>query len=273
MGNKMKVNLYPEMKKQGSYIILISGTCLKGELYIRNFFKQLYELMYGSNTGHSWNPRAKFVVPLMSNCTQLENKNISRAILEQLWHFQVKNAAVLFMNTNRHAGNDLQQNATVSAQSTCLELHTWYPYGNSDRCNPDEGTVPVKVFTVRNLSDISRSDIFRGYNDKNFNGCPITIVIIEKPLLWYSTDHYQTIDFRGWQIDLFSVIGNALNSSLHIVYPGDRIAMDKVDGKPYINFVSISPLHFGFDRFAEYTRSFLSVRFVWYTPCAVKYHR
>jgi hypothetical protein len=56
-----------------------------------------------------------------------------------------------------------------------LELHTGYPYENSDRCNPTEGIVPVKVFTVRNLSDIRRSELFRAYIEKNFNGCPIRV--------------------------------------------------------------------------------------------------
>jgi len=77
------------------------------------------------------------------------------------------NTAVLFLKSNEQADNDLQQNTTNSTQGTYLELHTWYPYENSDRCNPDEGTVPVKVFTVRILSDIRRRDIFRGYIDKN----------------------------------------------------------------------------------------------------------
>jgi len=51
---------------------------------------------------------------------------------------------------------------TDSTQATYLELHTWYRYESLDSYNPTEGTVPVKVFTVRNLSDSRRSDVFRG---------------------------------------------------------------------------------------------------------------
>jgi hypothetical protein len=121
------------------------------------------------------------------------------------------NATVLFMKTNEHVGNDLQQNTTDSTQGTYLELHIGYPYKNSDRCNPTEGTVPVKVFTVRNLSDIRRSDIFRGYIDKNFNGCPITVVIRENPFMRYLTRPYQPIDIREWNVEMLRLIEKALN--------------------------------------------------------------
>jgi len=94
-------------------------------------------------------------------------------------------AAVLFLNSNERAGNDLQQNTTGSAQGTYLELHTWYPYENSADCNPADGTVPAKVFTVRNLSNITRSDIIRGYIDKNFHTCPFKVYLRTMFLLVY----------------------------------------------------------------------------------------
>ena len=71
------------------------------------------------------------------------------------------NSTLLFVKSNKHGSKDLHQNTTESTQEMYLELHTWYPYENSDRCNPTEGTVPVKVFKVRHLSDIRRSDLFR----------------------------------------------------------------------------------------------------------------
>jgi hypothetical protein len=80
-------------------------------------------------------------------------------------------AAVLFLKLNRHSGVYMQGNTTDSAQGTNLELHTWYPYENSDSCYPTEGTVPVKVFTVQNVSDIGRNDVFSGYNYKSFQEC------------------------------------------------------------------------------------------------------
>jgi hypothetical protein len=72
-----------------------------------------------------------------------------------------------------------KKNTRDSAQGTYLELHTWYPYENSDRCNPEEGTVPVRVFTVRSLSYFRRRDIFRGYFDKSFHGWPIIVYLRE----------------------------------------------------------------------------------------------
>jgi len=125
----------------------------------------------------------------MSNCTNFDSKPISRTILEQLWNLEVSNVVVLFLKSNEQAGKDLQQNTTNSTQGTYLELHTWYHYENSDRCNPDEGTVPVKVFNVRNVNDFRRSDIFRGYYDRNFRGSPINVYIRELPLSVYPTGH------------------------------------------------------------------------------------
>jgi hypothetical protein len=124
VGYELKGNMYTEINQHCSYIIQISETCLVWELYERCFLTQLRGLMYGSNSKHSWDPRAKFVVPVMYNCTQLDNKIISRAILNILWEFEILNATVLFLNSNKHAGNDLEQNTTDSAQGTYLELHT-----------------------------------------------------------------------------------------------------------------------------------------------------
>jgi hypothetical protein len=109
----------------------------------------------------------------MSNCTQFDNKNISSTILGLLSNYQVTNVAVLFPNSNEHACYDLQNTITQTAHGTYLELHTWYPYENSDRCIPAKGTAIVKVFAMRYLSDFRRNDIFRGYIDRNFHVCPI----------------------------------------------------------------------------------------------------
>jgi len=110
-----------------------------------------------------------------SNVTLFENTFISRSFLGDLWSYHFSKSDLLFTSSNVQESRDLQQNTAYSAQCTYLEWHTSYPYENSDRCNPAEGTVPVKVFTVRNFSNNRRSDIFRGYIGKNFQGCPIKV--------------------------------------------------------------------------------------------------
>ena len=86
-----------------------------------------------------------------------------------------------------------KKNTTDSAQGTYLELYTWYPYGNSERCNPAEGTVHVKVFRVRNLCDITRNEIFKGYYVKHWQECPINMYVkLKTPFvyprkrIWYN---------------------------------------------------------------------------------------
>jgi len=145
VGYKMNGNMYTEIHQHGSYIILISGPCKEWEEHIAHYIQQLYEMSVGNSTGHLWNPSAKFFVSVMSRCTHKTSTNFLIAALNELWYKKVINFIVLSLKPNKHAGNDLQQNTSVSAQSTYLELHTWYPYENSDRCNSTEGTVQLKV--------------------------------------------------------------------------------------------------------------------------------
>jgi hypothetical protein len=109
---------------------LISGICVVGELYKTRFSGLLNNLIFGENRKHSWNPRAKIFVLIITNCTQFDNRNISSTILGLLSNCEVTNVAVLFLNSNENAGYDLKNTTTQSAKVTYLELHTWYPYEN-----------------------------------------------------------------------------------------------------------------------------------------------
>ena len=125
---QMNENMYTDIHPHGSYIILISGPCKEWEKHISGLWQQMYDLSTDDKLWLSRNPRGKYIVSVMSRCTNLDTTHISRAILRKLWFYQVTNAAVLFLNSNEHAGNDLQQNTNDSAQGTYVELHTWYPY-------------------------------------------------------------------------------------------------------------------------------------------------
>ena len=216
----------------------------------------------------------------MSNCTQFDNKHFPRNILEKLWKFKVMNAVVLFVKSNEQAGNDLQKITNDSAQGTYLELHTFYPCENSERCSPTESTLPVKVFTVRSLNDFRRSDIFRGYFDKNFQGCPINMHVRKLPLVVYLTGHiwcnessHQHFYVDEWEVELVRLIGKLLNMSMRIVYIVEGKATEKFENIPTIFVGDFHLREFIINNLYEYTRSYLSVRIVWYTPCAVKYQR
>ena len=218
---KMNENMYTEILQYGSHIIPISGPCNEWGKYISGLWQQMRELFSNDKIWLSRNPRGNYIVSVMSNCSHLDTINISRAILNELWFFQVSNAAVLFLKSNEHAANDLQQNTTNSTQGTYLELHTWYPYENSDRCNPEEGTVPVKVFTFRNLSDISSRDIFRAHYAKNLHGCPLNVHVEINPpsvfppkRIWYNNSGYQNVYANGIEIELIRIIGNSLNMTI-----------------------------------------------------------
>ena len=275
--DKMNENIYIEINQHGSYIILISGPCKEWEEHISGLWQQLLDLSTDDKLWLSRNPRGKYIVSVMSNCKYLDNKNISRAILNTLWFYQVSNAAVLFLKSNEHAGNDLQQNTIDSTLGTYLELHTWYPYENSERCNPEEGTVPVKMFTLRNVSDISGKDIFRGHFVKNLHGCTLYVHVEINPpsvfppkQIWYNNSGYHNVYEDGIEIELIRIIGNSLNMTLDIE---DTTKVERREVIPSIYAGRYATYASALDYVTEPTRGYLIVRLDWYTPCAVRHRR
>jgi hypothetical protein len=267
-------NMFFEAHKHGNYIILISGPCQDWEERISRFRQQLSTLRFG-NTRKSWNPRAKFLVTVMSDCPYFDTTLISRAILNEFWFHRVLKAAVLFRKFSEDGIKQSQKNTSYSKQGTHLELQTWFPYENSEWCDPAEGTVPVKVFSLRNLSDIRRSGVFKGYFFKNFHGCPIRVrAIVSPPFVKtptrfrYNYSYYYDSYEDGLEIELIRIIGKSLNASLVIEESKNT---EIRNGTPYI-YIGV---HTALDTVKgyEFTRSYFTVRYVWYTPCAVKYQR
>ncbi|KDR17326.1 hypothetical protein L798_08944 [Zootermopsis nevadensis] len=178
-----------EINPHGSYIILASGACQEFNKFTEHISKQLA----GLTERDSWNPRARFVVPVMNACPHYNTTYLSRAILNQLWLHKVTNSVVLFSESKDQATKLTQQHETNSAQDTQCSLHTWLPYENSERCNPIEGTVPLKILSARNLNDVRNGGIFRGNFGKNLNRCPIKVLLREgypyvvSQLIWNKT--------------------------------------------------------------------------------------
>ena len=106
--------IYTQTHPHGSYIILISGLCRDWAQNTLKFRAQLNELRL---CGDSWNPKAKFVVSLMSNCTYIEITKYSRYFLRELWFRGAVNAAVLFLKSNEQSGIYMRGNTSDSAQS------------------------------------------------------------------------------------------------------------------------------------------------------------
>jgi hypothetical protein len=69
---KVKGYMYTEIHPRGSYIILISGPCNLGVIGVLRFWVQLHELCIAEASWYSWNPKAKFIVSVMSNCSHIE---------------------------------------------------------------------------------------------------------------------------------------------------------------------------------------------------------
>jgi hypothetical protein len=269
--------MYTEITMHDSYIILISGPCEERKEYISRFQQQLYKLSADNNTWQSWNPRATFLVSVMSNCGRKENTDISRAILSELWFREVMKATVLFLESNENEISDMEGNTTESVYGTYLEMHSWIPYENSHRCHPTEGTVRVNTFTARNFSDIKKIEIFRKNYKKDFQKCHITVHVRTEPpfvnepkLIWNKESGFQNVYESGWEIELLGVVGNTLIISLDFQV-GNIREYFKDSPTIYVGgYASLPSVKFDFK---EPTRNYLTLRLVWYTPCSQKYPR
>lgn len=287
-------NMSIEIYQHGNYIILISGSCGHFDEYIEKFSKQLAGLALG-NVQHSWNPRAKFILPVMSACTHYNTTYLSGAILSKLWLYKVSNSVVLFLESNGHitARKYLQRNETGSTPGVRLSLHTWFPYENSQSCNPIDGTVPIRAFFLRNVSDIHQSGIFPGYIGKNFHRCPIMVLVRVKPpfvfppnRIWMNASgRYNLVYNNGWDIQMITTISDSLNLSvvgLPPRYPRSKrvnkflslntLSAELVKGRADIVIGQVLREEI-FSYSLETTRSYYSIRIAWCTPCATKYPR
>ena len=135
----------------------------------------------------------------------------------------------------------------------------------------------MKVFNVRNLRDIRRSEIFRGHFVKNYHGCPLIVHVDIKPpnvfppkRIWYNDSGYQNVYEDGIEIELLRIIGNALNMKLDIE-DTTQIEYHKVTPAIYVG--GYATITSALDYLTEKTRGYLSLRFDWYTPCAVRHQR
>jgi hypothetical protein len=272
ISNCINRNTYTEIDKPEAYIVIISEPCEQWTEFISRFQQQLYELSAGITTTPSWNPTAKFVVSVMSNCRQKKNTEFSRDILNELWLNDVMKATVLFLVSNEHEIRDLKGNTIGSVYGTYLEMHSWLPFENSERCHSTEGPVLVKVVKARNFSDIKKSDIFQKNYDKNFHKCPIRVNVNEVPPFVYPSTHvenkdsgYQNVYKGGWDIELLRVVANALNMSLDFVVGNEEENSPAIYVGGYAGFPNTKI------GLKDTTCSYLTENFVWYTPCSLKY--
>jgi hypothetical protein len=102
-------------------------------------------------------------------------------------------------------------------------MNTWCPYENSDRCDPIDGTVPVRVFTARNISDIRKSGLYKIYFERNLHQCAIRMhANVIPPLVngpkrvCYKDYDCHNVYEDGLEIELPRIIANSLNMSLNI---------------------------------------------------------
>jgi len=135
----------------------------------------------------------------------------------------------------------------------------------------------VKVFRVRNLSDIRKNDIFIRVNNKNYHKCLISVRVRTAPPFvypperaWKEGSGYQNVYEDGWEIELLKMIGKSLNLALEIESHDKekhRKSRPAIYGGGLIIFPSTK------FSLIESSQNYLTLYLAWYTPCAVKYQR
>jgi hypothetical protein len=163
------------------------------------------------------------------------------------------------------------------------------PYENSQRCNPIDGTVPVRIFLARALSDIRNSGIFGGNVGKKLNRCPIRVLVREvypfvlsPRLVWNEVSGMYSLYYPfGWEIQMLTVIAETLNMTAvtlpasytvgyeitHVRIGGSKAKLENGRADLVIGEVSREEtLAYNM----EVTRGYYHLRTAWCTPCAIK---
>jgi hypothetical protein len=130
------------------------------------------------------------------------------------------------------------------------------------------------MFTVRNLSDIRRSEIFREYFGKNFHTYPFTVYVrTMSPLLYppelvrYNDAYNQTVYDERFEIEMLKVFANAINMSLDIASVGEVLGIliaaggkevEGIKGQPFIFVGWLPAVICELYNFCEYTRRYVN---------------
>jgi len=133
----------------------------------------------------------------------------------------------------------------------------------------------VKVFTVRNLSDVTKNHIFKRFYEKSFHRCSIAVRVLTAPLfvnkpkrVWKNSSGYQDVYEDGMEMEMLKIIGYSLNLSLAIE-PDTEETYCKSLPAIYVGGYKILPSMKIASK--ESLRNYLTIHSAWYTPCALKY--
>jgi MoaA/NifB/PqqE/SkfB family radical SAM enzyme len=133
----------------------------------------------------------------------------------------------------------------------------------------------VKVFTVRNLSDVRKNNIFKRFYERSFHRCSIAVRVLTAPpfvnkpkCVWKNSSGYQDLCEDGMEMEVLKIIGYSLNLSLAID-PDKEATYCKSLPPIYVGGYKL--LHSMKIAFKESSRNYLTIHSAWYMPCALKY--
>ncbi|PSN52610.1 Ionotropic receptor 200 [Blattella germanica] len=264
----------PEYEKHDNYIIIAYGED-EDDVYYDMVDK--VEFLKQSST---WNARSRFVVLVILGSYDYNSSDIAKRLLEELWFGKILNVIVVIKQT---------VNAQAEAEKR-LDVYTWFPYQDSDRClTIDEVVVIDSWLTEGNGYFQTNSNLFPEKINSNLHQCPVIAAtfpidfVVGPPIILSESE----LTYDGIEVQLIKFVVEALNLTMKFRPPppnngkwGTLLPNSTVTGllsevvleKADIGF-GAWPLHPELLTAMDATISYYRDDWLWWVPCAKKIPR
>jgi ionotropic kainate glutamate receptor 3/ionotropic kainate glutamate receptor 5 len=195
-------------RKHGSYILVIGGR--QTEAVVGGVRQQITRL----KAGRDWNPRARFLVLLMS--TESGKKVQVEHIFSELWKCRIVNVVILTraVDIGLREGDDLVELLPV------FDVYTWFPYQTPNKCNERFKAVLIDRWVLNKSNNshfLYNVSLYPQKVPKDFHGCPLRVSGFEFPPVimgMKQNDEGNTVYEQGTEVRLLEEIAKRSNMSI-----------------------------------------------------------
>jgi hypothetical protein len=259
----------------GSYIIIISSVTACEEQINRTIQSQLLHLA----TSSSWNPRARFVVAVLSRRLS-DNELLVREILQELWKWNIVNVVIL---VSQKSDDQKIRFSDKESDLYFLAAYTWFPYQSQNHCTTVKDVVLLDKWLLKGNGIFAKNSNLFPSKINNFNGCPLRISArVMEPLVMKAqnisrqeSNQTELLYTDGIEIKLVDVVAEAMNAVQTYVGPenSQRTLYYDLLNRTTDIAVGATILRTEYTAVADPTVIFDSDRLLWYVPCSVKIPR
>jgi hypothetical protein len=162
--------------KPDSYLLLTPSWSNHETDIVQSVKSQLEQL----SSYPGWNPRARFVVIVMSVSFKYNAEELSQRILVELWKRKVLNSIVLIPLTNTSQSEVAADTRTradgLEMDAPLLGIYTWFPYRGPNRCSVVDEAVLLDMWLMAGEGNfVTNSFLFPKKIIANFHGCELRL--------------------------------------------------------------------------------------------------